>query len=671
MESVIVHLLKVVQSKSQGFLSFPMVCYVKPRASFTHQLTNFSEMNGFIEWPYPPNGYFNSNNNNYYFYNGAPTHRPPKMRRRKRFLNPRNSQSQSQHHSAAETTDYSEDENVNNKQRYKTRSYHQQTGWMPQHNQYQNGKYHKVDYFNVSSESKTTKNILNSMRTFKANRKSPSPLPGSNLNVDVQEFVPRIQPSPTQEIASIEKSDLQKTAPKVQVTNAMLNQQSKSKSSTSRVTKKEIIESIKSMEQQNIDLMATKVQQPAVKEQDVEWNVIKKGKKIKVLKDAKAIEAVVVVAAAVAEVKVEEKTMEQSMEEEKHMTVEPLKKPQVSAKNKKSKNKNKKKKTNMATKHDGFEIIEPEFGAPIAVANDQEEEDEEEEEEEDELLSTGAEQEIINETAIEMHSSEMIKSEDVVVELAPKLRTVESEPKLVEQPETVFEETEIGVAEVQQHADDDDDDDAVIHISDEDICKTSLPLESFIEKVVEQPIKVKQQEIQATPKIKPKKEPEVLAATTELTSPFQDGDYFQDRNIADLERDLRENLRLLDDEIDIRSPIINPLHDFPITSAVRKWLQAKQNESFDSLFHMHNLKKLGELYEELEEDDSESDISEGGQQTKSTDTDSDYASDIQTKVINGSSPTSCSSNHAKASNEMKSTKCNKLLAAKESFCALM
>lgn len=62
-----------------------------------------------------------------------------------------------------------------------------------------------------------------------------------------------------------------------------------SKTSSGRVSKKEIIEGIKSMEQQNINLIsASKIQMNSSinnNKSDDEWNVIKNGKKIKVHKD--------------------------------------------------------------------------------------------------------------------------------------------------------------------------------------------------------------------------------------------------------------------------------------------------------------------------------------------------------------------------------------------------
>jgi hypothetical protein len=124
-----------------------------------------------------------------------------------------------------------------------------------------------------------------------------------------------------------------------------------------------------------------------------------------------------------------------------------------------------------------------------------------------------------------------------------------------------------------------------------------------------------------------------------------------------------ENLKMLDDGIDIKSPIINPLYDFPITSAVQKWLQEKQCESFESLFRIENFKKLSELYDDCENDDDESDISDSP--IKSEATDSDYASDIQVKV-NGSP----ASSNAKIDTKITS-RCNNKIIVKESFCALM
>lgn len=468
------------------------------------------------------------------------------------------------------------------------------------------------------------------------------------------------------------------------------------KPSATRVTKREIIEGIKSMEQQNIDLMATKQKPVTNASQDDEWNVIKKGKKVKVVRDIKLD----VSSSDIREVKkdkVEEIKIEQPIVEEAASIPEPVKKPvQAPTKLKKSKSKNKKKKSHLTLKQDGFEIIEPEFNKS-SISNEVADEEISPDLSEDE--ATVESEEIPPEVTV---SEPQVPENVVLNEFEAIIESVEVEPEVVKEVEEEIAQMPEKSPEVvdlpQPIVKSTDDDDAVIDISDEDICcKTSMPLEFEVvekaERVLEPKIQactqvkapevqvkapeiqVKAQEVQvkvevqAPTQTKTKKEPEVQVHTPAALNkkpelkldPFQDMDYFNDRtNIAALERDLMENLRMLDDEIDLKSPIINPLHDFPITSAVRKWLQAKQNESFDSLFHVQNLKKLSELYDDDEEDETESDISE---KEMKSETDSDYASDFHAKA-NGGSPT-CST-HAKGS-----SKCNKLLLAKESFCALM
>lgn len=443
------------------------------------------------------------------------------------------------------------------------------------------------------------------------------------------------------------------------------------------------------MEQQNIDLMASKRQTMTNASQDDEWNVIKKGKKVKVVKDIK----MELTSSDVPDAK-KDKTEEIKIELPKAEVVpapEPLKKsPPAPVKTKKSKNKSKKKKSHLAVKQDGFEIIEPEFNQ--APAADADEEASPEMSEEEEEIPEVVENVVLN--AVEEKIETVVAVEQEIV------------AENVAQPEVAAPKAK-DLVKV--------DDDDIIDISDEDICcKVNLALElasiqevehmveekkeveaKKLEIIVEKPetvdkkseiqenldvqkveaeaeVKVNQEDLQViqparkTPEAEPLtqvEEPEVQAkkeTKTTLLDPFHDKDYFNDRtNIAALERDLMENLRLLDDDIELKSPIINPLHDFPITSAVQKWLQAKQHESFDSLFHVQNFKKLSELYDDDEDAETESDISE--KEVKS-ETDSDYASDFQAKA-NGGSPT-CST-HAKAS-----SKCNKLIA-KESFCALM
>lgn len=476
------------------------------------------------------------------------------------------------------------------------------------------------------------------------------------LNADVQEFYPRSQ-STTPNINDVETAPSPK--PKVEAPKAT-KAVNVTKTSGSRVSKKEIIEGIKSMEQQNIDLMATKPHTTVSMAQDDEWNVIKKGKKVKVVKDKADLPL-----PEVREVKVEEKVEEIKIEEPKQEAM-PTKKtatPPAPVKPKKSKSKNKKKKSHLMVKQDGFEIIEPEFNnsSTAEVAQDEASEDETIAELELALEDSTGEEETI-ETVVLTNAEKVLEPVEVVEEEYVVDVAQESVIEKVQKVEVndLAETTKTFVAT--------EDDDAVIDISDEDICgKESIPIELPMVQQVKQvmveskaPAKPKAEvklDVTKKPEHPPKRE----------IDPFQDP-FFNDRtNIAALERDLMENLKLLDDEIELKSPIINPLHDFPITSAVQKWLQTKQSESFDNLFHVQNFKKLSEHIDDDDDDDdadeTESDISE---KEMKSETDSDYASDFQAKA-NGGSPT-CST-QAKASSE-KSTKCNKLIA-KESFCALM
>lgn len=485
-----------------------------------------------------------------------------------------------------------------------------------------------------------------------------------HLNADVQEFYPRSQSTTPNINGEVEPAPTSK--PKVEAPKAT-KVGNFSKPSANRVSKKEIIEGIKSMEQQNIDLMATKPHTNVSTSQDDEWNVIKKGKKVKVVKDK-----VDPPSPEGREVKVEEKFEEIKIEEPKQ-EVTPVKKapvPPAPAKPKKSKSKNKKKKSHMMVKQDGFEIIEPEFNTSSTAEAAQDEASDDDEtvaESELSLENTG----LMENVMLENLEEEIAEIKDLVedekcdvaqVAQLPEIEDVKPEMNDLAEPVTIA------------------DDDAVIDISDKDICgKESLPIELPIVREVKSAVESK---VAVEPKMPI--EPEMPAQSkkpVELKSgaakkpdvppkvevdPFEDP-FFNDRtNIAALERDLMENLKLLDDEIELKSPIINPLHDFPITSAVQKWLQTKQNESFDNLFHVQNFKKLSEHFDDDEGDDADETESDISEKELKSETDSDYASDFQAKA-NGGSPT-CST-QAKASSE-KSTKCNKLIA-KESFCALM
>lgn len=76
--------------------------------------------------------------------------------------------------------------------------------------------------------------------------------------------------------------------------------------------------------------------------------------------------------------------------------------------------------------------------------------------------------------------------------------------------------------------------------------------------------------------------------------PLLDKENFKKENIAELEREVAENLKMLDTDIEIKSPIImkNLITDFPITNAIKQWLNEKQNESFDKLFYVPNDPKI-------------------------------------------------------------------------------
>lgn len=515
------------------------------------------------------------------------------------------------------------------------------------------------------------------------------------MNVDVQEFYPRVQSisneetnvncnQPAADLEQTRSSQLSK--PKVELEAPKATKTSHpSKPSAGRVSKKEIIEGIKSMEQQNIDLMATKHQTIKNASQDDAWNVIKKGKKVKVVKDIK-MDLSSSDVQDVKEDKIEENKNEEPKTEIASVPEVVKKSHPVLLKTKKAKSKNsKKKKSHLMAKQDGFEIIEPEFNN--AASNDvdvdemTQELSEEETVAEAEAPSAVSDPEVVENLVLD--NFETRDEPAVIVELEIVAKQVEETSQT---PETREEKTpEVNdLREIIKNVDNEDD--AVIDISNEDIRRTvdDICLEMSpvpkVERVVEPKVEVKvgpKPEVQKKAFDKPeiivpvqtstetKKEIQLKTEAKTMMDPFQDTDFFSDRvNIAALERDLMENLKLLDDDFDLKSPIINPLLDFPITGAVRKWLQAKQSESFDSLFHVQNLKKLSELYDDEDDDETESNISE--KEVKS-ETDSDYASDSHAKA-NGVSPNSCST-HAKGSSE-KSSKCNKLIA-KESFCALM
>lgn len=541
------------------------------------------------------------------------------------------------------------------------------------------------------------------------------------MNVDVQEFYPRAQNDNEHEAkVNSDESVVKPTAlkTKVEAQKVTKTSQQSSKPLSSRVSKKEIIDGIKSMEQQNIDL--TKHHAIVNANHVDEWNVIKNGKKVKVAKDIKMELSSSDVRESKPD-KVDEIKIEEPTRTEVVIVPETVKKSAPAPnKSKKPKNKGKKKKSHLLAKQDGFEITEPEFNTPPADA--------------DQNLSD-------DETAVE---SEILFSEPEAVEnvvlsileekIEPVVELVELSNEVCEQKMAAPEVNDLPV--INKFIANEDDD--VIDISDEDICGqiilelSSIPevelvaaleasekqneLKKEIEKEVNKSkadvelkqkvvtkleaqvkseikladvpeipevvkedakLKVEQQQCEA------KKEPEVQSergvqkkpAQLKLeipkkkdekvkVDPFRDSDFFNDKtNIAALERDLMENLKLLDDEIELKSPIINPLYDFPITSAVHKWLQAKQSESFDSLFHVQNFQKLSCRFDENEEDgDGDETASDISEKELKSETDSDYASDTHAKA-NGGSPT-CST-HAKVS-----SKCNKLVA-KESFCALM
>jgi len=503
------------------------------------------------------------------------------------------------------------------------------------------------------------------------------------LNVNVQEFYPRDiqskdeekdQETPKTDVPAKATNDLQnQSVPKMKGEMLTKNKTSHtSKISNGRVTKREIIDGIKSMEQQNINLISTSKNQinPINNNKvDDDWNIIKNGKKIKVLKDTddghlnsnnfEEIKVGNVVEVNAEIVKEEAKPIIIPLEKTNSSIKKTTQQPQLSksmpqaANNSKSKKnvkgKNKKKKSHLMTKQqDGFEIIEPEFGN-----NSNENKKSEEEEEDEEAINETIEEDVDSATEYSIENVldtnvECVISNVVTVNECENLNIVkelELEPvKEIEEEEIILKVLNVQASQSPENNKSKDVDD-VIDISDEEISsRTSIEIDLSIAQEIA--------EIE--------KEDEKQGDENKSNDVFDDINFFENRkNIAELERDLMENLRILDDGIDIKSPIINPLFDFPITSAVQKWLQEKQNESFECLFRIENFKKLSELYDDCEDD--ESDISDSP--VKSEATDSDYASDIQIKV-NGSP----ASSNAKI--DTKITSNNKIIV-KESFCALM
>jgi hypothetical protein len=462
-----------------------------------------------------------------------------------------------------------------------------------------------------------------------------------------------------------------------------------------RVSKKEIMDGIKLMEQQNINLRATSKTQSKTAvntiEADVEWNVIKKGKKVKIVKDSQSDARVPVERET--EVSVTKTIEVISIPSPQPETVSSSNKKTTTsvtnannAKSKKSKGKKSKKKGGFTmTKQDGFEIIEPDFGSGSASTNDDAIEDvindDDEEEQEEEETTTHVEEEeqmseiISDNNAIECEQKEIsIEPENVDAEkqlvvddeLLEREKETEAEPaveKLSSDETIVVEEISRQVFNVEstqkKNSKIKDADDAIIDISDEEICrKTSIEIDLSIAQEI---AKIESEE---AANVETEKSV-VMEKETVSEQAFEDSQYFNDRkNIAELERDLVENLKILDDGIDIKCPVINPLYDFPITSAVRKWLHEKEHESFENLFRVENFKKLSELYDDCDDDDDESDISDSPQKSEATD--SDYASDIQVK-LNGSP----ASSNAKLDTKKLSSKCNNKIIVKESLCALM
>lgn len=546
----------------------------------------------------------------------------------------------------------------------------------------------------------------------------------SNLNVDVQEFFPsRLQKSVNDtknEITSNNNNikenvpanlDLEKQEIKMsKVKNINHQQRLKSSQPSQNLStrgggqKKEIMEGVKLMEQQNINLIqkASSFNIPSINAADVEWNVIKKGKKIKVVNENELNGGDEKLPKNEKDIKItkdeeinpqskssENATKTQEISTTKTNNFAAQKKsplavtPSNNTKSRKSKNKNRKKKSQhmMARQYDGFEIIEPQFtnnnnslsNYEENAISDEGEEDEEEEEEiiiEENLKKLNVENDensTDNDKLELLVVNDMNEKEDQSV-VSDEEKTKEVDEKMVEK---MILKNFINLS-----------DDAIIDISDEDISSAKTfekDLQELTKEILENNIiekendgiqeinheivKVKNAsslklEINVVEKIVDKHE-RSHSPTFEKVNSFANH-----KNIAELERDLIENLRSIDDGIDIKSPLINPLYDFPITTAVSKWLNEKQNESFDSLFHVQNYKKLSEMYDEY---DDESDISDSP--IKSETTDSDYGSDCQVKAMNASPSSSKSSSTASAIEKKKAI--NKLRMVKESFCALM
>lgn len=697
-----------------------------------------------------------------------PTNRP-KIKRRKRFSNSRNSHSNTHPpRSADTTTDYSDEDNSATQQQHNKRYHYPQArgGWTYPHNNngYNQYHYYKYNYgggankYHRQGSVDQTVSVYFSVGRrnididllFQAVEQHLQKQHESILNVDVQEFFPRVQQqvSSGSEIANAkevqQKNEFKCDVPATKTTASLavdLEQSKTAKSATIkasqqqqqqkslppplpvRATKKEIMEGTKSMEQQNINLIQKSAPVASNLSLDVEWNVIKKGKKVKIVKGEDASEPVKSEAAAV-ELPIKKNIsspIEAAAANKTQETIITTAKPLISSqqqtsKSKKAKNKSKKKKPQhlMTKQHDGFEIIEPQFGNSSSTKS----------------AGSGEEDSIIEE---DDPTTELnIASENIVEKLELLIVSDETEEQQ-QQPEVVVangEEEEMRDVEeviLQKLIANNDCDDAVIDISDEEICcKTSIEIDlvEIAQEIIrnDEPALLERLESSVTEKISPKKDSEkkkkngkisgenskenspakelksvdekvqkhsvipleipqaiieeAVAVKSEeeeendlLTPTFDDFSFFADhKNIAELERDLIENLRSIDDGIDIKSPLINPLYDFPITTAVSKWLHERQNESFENLFHVQNFKKLSELYDECNDDD-ESDISESPNNSGSQTTDSDYGSDCQAKLSNGSPLSSKSSAKFDKKQAMKGA--SKLRIVKESFCALM
>lgn len=130
-----------------------------------------------------------------------------------------------------------------------------------------------------------------------------------------------------------------------------------------------------------------------------------------------------------------------------------------------------------------------------------------------------------------------------------------------------------------------------------------------------------------------KKEPLVVFNKSEIVNQtIQTNSQTIDRcDIANLEREIVKNLRLFDEDIDLKSPMINKIIDFPITSAVIKW--CSENSPSFNLSAMPANESVGiwsiEKKSSLQDDDDN--ISEISDFHTKSETDSDYSSDFQTK----------------------------------------